>query len=141
MAEIGIETKNKTIKSIQLLRAIAALSVVYVHCTTGGGYKFPSTGSFGVDIFFIISGFIIAYMVERNTERFFIKRVFRVAPLYIITTIMMIMIVVIFPNIIRSTTVTLSGFIKSVLFIPGRENGGVPIFGQGWTLNFEMFFT
>jgi peptidoglycan/LPS O-acetylase OafA/YrhL len=129
-----------TIKSIQILRAIAALSVVYVHCTTAGDYKFPSVGSFGVDIFFIISGFIIAYMVSINTEDFFIKRIIRVWPLYILATVAMTLTVVLFPDLVRSTTVSLSGFVKSVLFIPGPENRGFPILGQGWTLNFEMFF-
>lgn len=131
---------NGTIKSIQILRAIAALSVVYVHCTTAGDYKFPSAGSFGVDIFFVISGFIIAYMVSRNTEDFLIKRIIRIWPLYILATIAMAMTVALFPNLIHSTTVSISGFIKSVLFIPGPENRGSPVLGQGWTLNFEMLF-
>jgi peptidoglycan/LPS O-acetylase OafA/YrhL len=59
--------------SIQLLRAIAALSVVYFHCTTAGDYNFFATGTFGVDIFFIISGFIIAYLVSKTTEGFLIS--------------------------------------------------------------------
>lgn len=126
--------------SIQLLRAIAALSVVYVHCTTAGDYNLPSTGRFGVDIFFIISGFIIAFMVTRNTEQFFVKRIIRIVPLYALATIVMTLTVVLFPNLICSTTVSLSGFIKSVLFIPRTENRGQPILGQGWTLNYEMFF-
>ncbi len=52
------------IKGIQLLRAIAALSVVFVHCH----FHKIETGMFGVDIFFIISGFIIAYMVNQTTK-------------------------------------------------------------------------
>jgi peptidoglycan/LPS O-acetylase OafA/YrhL len=52
----------------------------------------------------------------------------------------MTLTVIFFPNFIRSTTISLSGFIKSILFIPGPENRGQPILGQGWTLNYEMFF-
>jgi peptidoglycan/LPS O-acetylase OafA/YrhL len=111
-----------------------------VHCTTAGDYNFPTTGSFGVDIFFIISGFIIAYMVLQNTENFLIKRIIRIEPMYILATIAMALTVMIFPDLIRSTTVSFSGFIKSVLFIPGPENRGQPVLGQGWTLNYEMFF-
>jgi peptidoglycan/LPS O-acetylase OafA/YrhL len=126
--------------SIQLLRAIAALSVVYVHCTTAGDYNFFSTGAFGVDIFFIISGFIIAYMVSKPFENFLIKRIIRIVPLYFMATVTMTLTVIFFPYFIRSTTISMSGFIKSILFIPGPENRGQPILGQGWTLNYEMFF-
>ena len=136
------ETRNqkRNIVSIQLLRAIAALSVVYTHSTAAGDYNFPPAGAFGFDIFFIISGFIIAYMVSGNTENFLVKRIIRIAPLYVLATIVMTMTVAFFPNLIGSTTISFSGFIKSVLFIPGPENRGYPILGQGWTLNFEMFF-
>jgi len=131
---------NGTIKSIQILRAIAALSVVYRHCTIAGDYKFPSFGTFGVDIFFVISGFIIAYIVSKNTDGFLLKRIIRIWPLYILATIAMTLTVVLFPTLVQSTTISLQGFIKSILFIPGPENRGLPILGQGWTLNFEMFF-
>lgn len=136
-----IDTKmTGNIISIQLLRAIAALSVVYVHCTTKGDYNFFSTGAFGVDIFFIISGFIIAYMVSKTTEKFLIKRIIRIVPLYFLATVAMILTVMFFPSFIRSTTISISGFIKSIFFIPGPENRGQPILAQGWTLNYEMFF-
>jgi peptidoglycan/LPS O-acetylase OafA/YrhL len=113
--------KKRNIVSIQLLRAIAALSVVYVHCTTAGDYNFPSTGAFGVDIFFIISGFIIAYAVSENTELFLVKRIVRIAPLYILATIVMTMTVAFLPNLIRSTTISFSGFIKSVFLCRDRK--------------------
>jgi peptidoglycan/LPS O-acetylase OafA/YrhL len=133
---------NGSIKSIQILRAIAALGVVYVHCSAPrGGYKFPQTGSFGVDIFFIISGFIIAYMVSKNTDNFFIKRIIRIAPLYILATSLMALAVLIFSNLIYSTKVSFTGFLQSILFIPYKtEVRGGPILEVGWTLNLEMFF-
>ena len=69
------------IKSIQLLRAVAAISVVYAHYAH---YAFPdfASGAYGVDIFFIISGFIIAYITGNNTENFLSKRFIRIIPLY-----------------------------------------------------------
>jgi peptidoglycan/LPS O-acetylase OafA/YrhL len=134
---------NKTtgnIISIQLLRAIAALSIVYLHCTTAGNYKLFSTGAFGVDIFFIISGFIIAYMVSKNTENFLIKRIIRIVPLYFLATVAMTLTVMFFSGFLDNRTISISGFIKSILFIPGPENSGLPILIQGWSLNYEMFF-
>jgi peptidoglycan/LPS O-acetylase OafA/YrhL len=133
---------NETIKSIQFLRAIAALGVVYFHCTAErGGYHFPNTGAFGVDIFFVISGFIIAWVVSKNTEGFFLKRLIRIWPLYLLATSLMAFAVFLFPQHINTTTVSLPGFLKSVFFIPYRtELRGNPILEVGWTLNFEMFF-
>jgi peptidoglycan/LPS O-acetylase OafA/YrhL len=69
-----------------------------------------------------------------------IKRIFRIWPLYLLATLAMTLTVLAFPNLVRSTTVSISGFIKSILFIPGKENRGLPILGQGHTLNFEAFF-
>jgi peptidoglycan/LPS O-acetylase OafA/YrhL len=131
-----------TIKSIQILRTIAALSVVYFHCTAPrGGYNFPQTGSFGVDIFFIISGFIIAYAVSKNTNGFLLKRIARIVPLYAIGTFMMALTALVFRNLIYSTQVSISGLINSLLFIPYKmETRNGPILETGWTLNFEMFF-
>jgi peptidoglycan/LPS O-acetylase OafA/YrhL len=80
-------------------------------------------------------------MVAKNTDMFFIKRIIRIAPLYIIATSLMTLAVLIFPNLIYSTTVSLAGFIQSILFIPYKtEIREHPILEVGWTLNFEMFF-
>ena len=128
----------KEIKSIQILRAIAALSVVYYHSTHKdiGMLSLPIAGSFGVDIFFVISGFVIALMLLRNTNNFFIKRLFRIMPIYIIATIIMVMGHAFLPQ--GNTTIVNSlTFIKSIFFIPYSHN---PILMQGWTLNYEMFF-
>lgn len=57
------------IKGIQLLRAVAALSVVFFHCH----FREIETGTFGVDIFFVISGFIIAYMVNQSTSNLWLS--------------------------------------------------------------------
>jgi peptidoglycan/LPS O-acetylase OafA/YrhL len=136
---------NTSLNTIQLLRAIAAFMVAYLHSTGRGGVNLlPSSGGFGVDIFFVISGFVIVLMVSKDTEHFFIKRLFRIAPLYIITTLIMVLACALFPEKINHAVANLPAFIKSVLFIPYKietkfEPSG-PILAQGWTLNHEMFF-
>jgi peptidoglycan/LPS O-acetylase OafA/YrhL len=130
------------IKSIQLLRAVSTLGIVYYHCTYDNSYRFPISGFFCVDIFFIISGFITAYTISINTDKFLIKRIIRIVPLYTLATLIMVLTALIFPGLLRGATVNISGLIKSLLFIPYPENAnrGHPILGQGWALNFEVFF-
>jgi len=140
-----MQTTNKqTIVSIQLLRAVAALSVVYVHCADDIVCRnFPTAGRFGVDIFFIISGFVIAYVVSTGKDgagKFFIKRVIRIEPMYLLVTTIMALTAVIFPGMIKNNEISVSGFIKSILFIPGPENNGLPALDQGWSLNYEILF-
>ena len=124
------------IKGIQLLRAIAALAVVFFHCH----FSKLETGMFGVDIFFVISGFIIAYMVNQNTSQFIVKRIIRVFPLYFLATILTMALAFIKPQWFNHVVITIETIIKSFLFIPYEINGSGPILSLGWTLNNEMFF-
>jgi peptidoglycan/LPS O-acetylase OafA/YrhL len=94
------------LNSIQLLRAFAALSVVLNHYAS---YAFGvNVGGFGVDVFFIISGFIIAFIATKNTNYFLLKRIVRVAPLYMVATLMMTGVILVFPSLVNSTDVSFS---------------------------------
>ena len=77
-------------KDIDGLRAIAILAVIFYHL------DFPSIsgGFIGVDIFFVISGFLITQTIYRDLDRnsfslsnFYIKRIRRIVPILFITTI------------------------------------------------------
>lgn len=130
---------NRRVVSIQLMRALACLLVLYVHLS---GFN-PITentlsGSIGVDIFFIISGFIISASVEKlPTERpvhsFFVNRFSRVAPYYYLLTLLY----AIGAYISWRDTPTLHDVLTSALFI---SQGHDPIHPVGWTLNHEIFF-
>lgn len=124
------------LRSIQILRAIAALLVVFAHfeLTT------PAIGGFGVDIFFVISGFIMAYIVDKNPESFLYKRLVRILPLYYFMTFLTTTLFFFKPMWFRSLIFTPEALFKSLLFIPYRIKGSGPILSLGWTLNYEMFF-
>ena len=90
--------------NLHLLRAIAALAVVYFHCTSEAGLNLPvNIGSHGVDVFFVISGFIIAYIGARSPDRFLIRRVIRIVPFYWTATLALFGAAVLAPHILRST--------------------------------------
>jgi peptidoglycan/LPS O-acetylase OafA/YrhL len=153
-------TSEGKIKSVQLLRFFAALMVVFGHVMMEA-YKMGiiSTATYrlidmfpwgaGVDLFFIISGFIIAHVLPRFSADhagfidFMVRRVIRIAPLYWFYTLLMIAAVAAFPSAIRNANMDPAHIAASLAFIPWQRPGDGalrPVLGQGWTLNYEMFF-
>ncbi len=125
----------RKIESIQSLRAFAALSVVLTHMSI------INSGGFGVDIFFIISGFLMMYSTEKGTAGYWKKKIIRIVPFYWIMTIFTVLAVKIMPNLFNSYEVSWIYLIKSLLFIPYEHNGIYqPVLGLGYTLNYEMLF-
>ena len=137
--------------NIQILRALAAGLVVYVHAIGTYGSRIDSVtenhtvelGNLGVKLFFCISGFIIFNSSSRlsggfqSSLEFFIKRCIRIIPLYWIAT-SIYAVKLSFQGNLPSA----ADFIRSLLFIPYADSTGSmrPVLGQGWTLNFEMLF-
>lgn len=133
----------KTIHGIQYLRACAALAVVLFHAAEKTGHHF-AIGAAGVDVFFVISGFIMWVISDRQTAtpgRFLIERALRIIPVYWLATALMIVgaALGLFPNLVLSA----HHILASLFFIPARSpsNGEIwPVLVQGWTLNYEIFF-
>lgn len=134
-----MQIKIKNIQSIQVLRLMAATSVVYFHIGTA-----PIFGSFGVDIFFVISGFVMAMVINngQKPKPFAISRLARIVPLYWLMTTIVFIISLIKPSLLGSTSSSLSNYLFSILFIPHFKEDGTlfPTLAVGWTLNYEMFF-
>lgn len=139
------------IAALQMLRAIAALAVVVFHTCDSLHNSLGQTpfglfpiGANGVDIFFVLSGFIICYVTQRETEplKFLQKRAIRIVPLYYLLTVGIFLIALVMPHLLRTTAADPVALIKSLLFIPyARIDGTVqPVLFLGWTLNFEAFF-
>jgi exopolysaccharide production protein ExoZ len=129
--------------NLHLLRVIAALGVVYFHTTSEAGLKLDwAVGSRGVDVFFVISGFIIAYIGTTKPEQFFRRRLIRVVPFYWAATLFVFAIAAIVPQFLRSTSANVPHLVTSLLFIPHESVTGEmqPTLVLGWSLNFEMFF-
>ncbi|CAB3776047.1 hypothetical protein LMG28688_00155 [Paraburkholderia caffeinitolerans] len=132
----------KKLESISVLRAIAATTVIYFHIMAPTGHTF---GEFGVDIFFVISGFVIALVLDSpkmTTRRFLTDRIARIVPLYWLLTFAVFGSALIAPSLFNSTTANFESLLKSLLFIPYRKESGAifPMLFVGWTLNYEMLF-
>lgn len=130
--------------SLQVLRFIAAMMVVYLHAAltayqaTGSSGIFPPmiqvTGTAGVDIFFVISGVIITRTARGLTWRQFAwKRVRRILPMYYLASIPAALIA------------AKSGFgwretIATITLWPAFDEMAAPVLPAAWTLCFEMLF-
>ena len=144
------QLRDGKLLGLQILRFAAAFAVVLFHIGSGYQIEFGnqsnpfSFGAAGVDVFFVLSGFIIAMTTDpaRGTWYFCFRRIVRVVPLYWILTLGIAVIGLIVPSLLNSTTVTFETLFKSLFFIPYDKSNGViqPLLFLGWTLNYEMFF-
>lgn len=135
------------ILSLHYLRGIAALIVVMYHCRflLNGVYGQPeignilfSKGSIGVDIFFMISGFIIAASTEKKQtiKTFALRRIFRVIPVYWVCLAAVVLVMHNFPS---------GQVLRSILLINLDYGKSAPTFGYSviftaWTLSYEIVF-
>lgn len=140
------------ISSIQALRGIAALMVVGFHVFAQiermgfTGARIEALAS-GVDIFFVISGFIIWQTTtnrpNRKAHEFWRDRLARIIPLYWLMTAFIVVVSIVAPSLLQSTKFELDYVLKSFFFVPTTSPTSteyVPILANGWTLNFEVFF-
>ena len=143
---------KSTLRSVQVLRAIAAILVVVHHQAIlepryGLGQPLLTgfIGAFGVDIFFVISGFMMFYVGANKppglelATRFVVARLTRVAPLYWFYTLLLAGLVFLLPGAFTTPDhISVERTAKSLLFWP--QNGALPLIHQGWTLSYEMLF-
>lgn len=132
--------------TIQYLRGVAAILVVVFHVAvifSKGSWAF-SDGRAGVDIFFVISGFVM-WVSARGSQpgQFLLRRILRIAPLYWAVTLF-VAFVTIEGGVRIGLGEPVGDIIRSLFFIaydnPPARPSVSPIVGPGWTLNLEMFF-
>lgn len=144
-------TSKKTLGSIQLLRGIASILVVLLHITincrenTGQIFLFNifSFGGSGVDIFFVLSGFIITYSNLRylaqpsSVGKFLKRRFIRIFPIYWIIITGFLILQLVLPAFYKSPFDTsLANMLQTYLLLPGH----IMINGVSWSLTNELFF-
>jgi exopolysaccharide production protein ExoZ len=132
---------------IQYLRGIAALMVVFHHAILYVTTTRSGVGATGVDIFFVISGFIMAHTCARGPRAgesrgfasggFLLKRCIRLIPLYWLATAISWR-----PELLHG--VWSLDMVKDLLFVPRFFAPDIPRIWPklipGWTINCEMFF-
>ncbi len=142
------------IASLQALRAAAALAVAMHHLSHEPyGLRawtwlehLPLTA--GVDVFFVISGFVMVHAsaglagTAGAWRVFMARRLARIVPLYWLTTTFFLLAAAAFPGSVRSGMPAWPEIVASYAFVPFQRASGAiqPVYSLGWTLNHEMFF-
>jgi len=147
------------IKNLQILRFIAAALVLFEHAQYEATTKAYLDAAHyrvldfffwpgGVDIFFIISGFIM-YTIGRPqfgqpgaARNFILRRIIRIVPSYWLFTGLMVVAASVLKDSVNHNVMHLDEIVKSLLFIPYVNSYGTyyPVLSLGWTLNYEIFF-
>jgi exopolysaccharide production protein ExoZ len=148
------------LNSIQLLRAVAACLVVYAHSVSvqtnfseslqQNFFNLKNFGCIGVDLFFVISGFIILFVSKKyiglnQGVTFLIKRFIRINPVYYVTSIIYIGIVIII-TLAQNSSISVeyiwNALCDTFLILPASGKIGLylPLLIVGWTLSFEWLF-
>lgn len=153
------KTARTRLDGLQVLRFAAAFLVLFGHLVhEGETFGFLPQGAeaalaffpwqAGVDIFFVISGFIMFHVTSREfgqagaQGRFLTRRFTRLVPLYWLFSAAMLAAIAIFPGRIANASVDPAHIGASFAFVPWLNAKGMvqPILALGWTLNYEMFF-
>ncbi len=147
--------------SLQILRFLAAFMVFFSHIEDryeNWEQKYHLVvprlgldGQLGVDIFFVISGFVMGYVTFDKfgtmgaSRKFIADRVSKVVPLYWALTLLQCAVFIASSHLgghLNLERLNLGELLKSLSFIPyfNVEGKHRPLLGQGWTLDFEMAF-
>jgi peptidoglycan/LPS O-acetylase OafA/YrhL len=138
--------------NVQALRALAALLVVVVHAYAVESTYLPGRpwtslfhvfGTYGVDLFFVISGTVIVattapcFGTDGAARRFLVRRVTRIYPPYWVVTAVVLAVYLVAPAVTGEHRSARPEIIASFLALP---QPGEPLLIVGWTLTYELVF-
>jgi peptidoglycan/LPS O-acetylase OafA/YrhL len=147
-------SKGARFEALDGLRGIAAVSVVLFHCSyIWFAPAFLSRGYLAVDLFFVLSGFVIAASYETRladetmtTTQFVKVRFVRLYPLYLVGLglglVLPIMSLVVRRAITSDAATLWLSLPSSLLLIPSpfsRTGNFFPLDWPAWSLFFELF--
>ena len=144
-----LRRKTNKLIYIQYLRAFAALIVLSFHIEGGlNNYSefanqsmiFSKSGTFGVAIFFCLTGFLIPYSSLNKIKtfsKFIVPKIFRLYPTYIFVTFLFLLTIFLLPSQFNTPQIIdFEKIIKTLFFYPFEETY---IF-VSWTLFYQWIF-
>jgi exopolysaccharide production protein ExoZ len=143
---LPLSAKIRQIDGLQILRAIAVFLVAWLHAGQMLGdwrvAELPHFGAFGIDIFFVISGFIMSSVLLRTRQApgvratwgFLKRRLVRIFPIYWVFALLESV------RILHGHGFFLQNYFPSFLLLPGLYPRYPLVLGFAWTMIFEMLF-
>jgi len=143
-----IPAEAQRLDGAQILRAVAAGAVLVHHTLQQSNgatsrlapHWLTTAGAAGVDLFFVISGFIMAWIAfrrpgrEPGPGRFVVDRLTRIVPLYWLCCAAMLALAAV--GFLRSADLSPGSVVQSLLLIPHEGR----LLGVAWTLEYELLF-
>ena len=131
-------------RKLQVLRGLAALAVVLYHAHE---YLIMISGkpdtwcrffdvrfSMGAWFFFVLSGFLMAYLIDTGPDRFLVRRLVRIYPTYWLAVLAAIAL-----KLVLFDSVSTPYFLRGLSLLPQDQPVGY-VLGIEWTLVYEVFF-
>lgn len=147
--------QNNNISSLTSIRGIAALVVLFyhIHTTYNELYFFNlfKNGSLGVDLFFVLSGFIMAYVYKNKFlcnesfglfyKKFITSRLARIYPLHLVTLMSILLLVVFYSGFYEryDKYLTIEAFLLNIFLV---QNWGLTDISWNivsWSISAEFF--
>ena len=141
---LAIAPTIRQIDALQLLRAVAVVLVVICHSGQRlnhiGSRSLPNLGVFGIDIFFVISGFILSLTVlkDRNPPglrsmwQFMKRRFIRIYPIYWVIALLVL------ARLAHAHQLLKHNYLPAFFLLPYPSD--LFILKYSWTMMFEVFF-
>jgi exopolysaccharide production protein ExoZ len=148
---LSLPSDQPNLTSIQALRGFAALAVCVAHLhaveTKFGGApllgNWAIAGFAGVDLFFVISGFVMVWVTRADQGKpaalpaFWFARFLRIYPLWWLVLSAVVAVWMVKPAWVYSSHLTDPDVLRSYLLFPAKE---LPLHAVGWTLIHEVWF-
>ena len=142
------------VRNLQALRAIAAVAIVVAHMSAPDGFAHKSlsnapilpglyaTALSGIDLFFLVSGFIMFTTTQRahgprDAGRFLVRRITRIYPPYLVVTAAIFVVYLWRPEAVNASERIRPSVFDSFLLLP---QSGFPLLPIAWTLTYELYF-
>jgi exopolysaccharide production protein ExoZ len=152
------DNENARLISMEGLRGLAVTLVFLVHYTTlarpwvaaqslSGDFieMLHSVGNTGVDLFFVLSGYLIyGTLIEKHKPfgRYFMRRLERIYPTFLVVTLLYLALSFAFPaesKLPKGTGASTLFVLQNLIFMPGLFTV-TAINTVTWSLSYEMFY-
>ena len=134
---------------LDVLRGLAALCVVFNHFgyfvpprLNNPVYQWFNPGSYGVFVFFLISGYIVPASLERkgSVRTFWVSRIFRLYPLYLLAVGLALVLYAVHAGGLNGEGSDPETSVLSQMLMMSNVLAGQNLPNVVWSLSYEMIF-